>query len=281
MKDDRLAELYELYLASIEEELSLDAEMEAYAGDKQIMPSGQVLGSIRNIVDLGKEISYLVYEHQPGQGYRALKTSCYIQFGAEVDSIARGEYGDLLVELDNEFLLSELEVLSADAVDWISPLSLLELEKARQDLAELDFDYQIDSYKRKFKIKELELTVSLRSRNDGLRHPISPMPMLLQAVMANQASLMAAKNNNLAHAFALLKQPQDGKVYYADGYTLRRENNKVITLHTDPCIKGRLAEIYVGVFIMFRGPLPQVLAMNISMSLAELHEYLDIKLVKI
>ncbi len=291
MNNEKSAELYGLYLSSIEDgrvdevtSESMDIMSSWFDGPSTSNAEDAVLGSIRAVSVDGYEIHCLILEQAQDGLYSAAKTSSFTCFATAHDYIATGRFGQVLVEMDNEFRLGPAEVLGRPGVDVLSLIELMEVLRAREEYVAKGLSTPLDldpfSYKAMFRIKEHELTLLLRSRSRDEDHRLwVPQLELADAFQPIAVNYLAA-SETLAAAFGMLVQPKDCKVFYTPTHSLYKTESGSVVLLPAPELVGKNCEVHCGAFRVFRGYLPKtlVLGMGPAISLPDLQEYLDIRI---
>ncbi len=270
-KDKEL--LYELYLASLETEI--DETIEDLEDIEAVFPVDEELSfedlnpedttAAGNIIVFwlnGYEIWCLITGKEENGYFEAYKLSSFTGLGSGSDLILHKGSSRYLLETDNRIYLSEAEVENSLVIASINAQIMQALQESLLSAKKDKTAKRIDllSPEAKFRIKEHELTLELRSRihEDKLWIP----QLAIQGWESiNEAMPLAAADNGMDVAFSVLAKQQDENVYYAREYTLHKNECQDLILIPDDDYINRKAEIRCNELVVFRGVLPEKLVL--------------------
>ncbi len=271
--------LYEIYLSSIQDVVeyedspagetspeygSGESRLEVIDRDKDQIPFRKVVGTVRELAWKGSLICYVIIDELPQDHYQVIKASPFIQFAFGKDQLITGHLGQYIAELENSFQLSASEIERSVVLDSIDTLSLMEIQQALDDEAETgkawlknDGGGDLYSWKQKFRMRELELTVWFRSRNAAGSFKL----LIPQLEWVDEAALVAslhfaADTHCLYEAFSLMRQRDSRQIFHTLSHTLQRESNGWIALYPDPELCTKRGKIFCGALCVFDGYLP-------------------------
>ncbi len=289
-KDKEL--LYKIYLASLEDNhkhlpepmnQEIDwAEADSFSFEQAENEDGGTEGQILVILSGSHEILCLISEKCDRGLYRAYKLSSFTGLGSKTDlnfSTASSRY---LLERDNCFWLDEEAIDGGYLIDavgrWLLQKINIALKEKPRLLSASNCDW--DRPENRFRIKEHELTLELRSRylsDTGLWIP--QMDSLNRE--KNQERLPLAAFIQVTPIFDALKNQVDTDVYFTEHYTLQRNECCDLVLIPDDKHIGKTAEIKCGEIAVFRGRLPKeiVMASFIPLKPQQAQQFLDISLI--
>lgn len=305
MNVKNLKTMFELYLSSIEPELSDNSA--AFTGDEDTVPESDLdslglitsidfariiennlpaeaeplplPGGIRAMEESSGIIQFLIVE-KDGNDYLCLKASQFTIFAAEEDVLVQTDGPGYLVESCNRFLLSEREVGSAVMLCRCEALSLMEVQSvihgqlAPNAIKKLKpkLTGDLSAYTNRFRIMEYELTRRLRFRGRESKTPVWIPQVELQINRGFLDQLpFAAADADLELAYNLIRPKDEDSVYYAPTHTLALEPSKAVLMIPDDKLVGQKARIYCGAFCVFEGFLPKSLYL-LPQAFAPLHQ---------
>ncbi len=284
--------LYRLYLASLEEDepdipqLDLpDGDWingETFSFDEPEEGIKGNIGQILVIVSGRQEILCLITDKNKEGLFLAYKLSNFTGLGSENDFVFVSGSSRYLLERDNYFWLNEEAIEGGYIIEAVSH-DLLKMVEAKLNeesklLAKLDNAW--DSPENRFRRKEHELTLELRSRHLSDRGLWIPQLELVNREDFPEKLPFAAATE-YAPMYNFIKFQVDVNVYFSEYYTLKRNECYDLVLVPDDKHVGKVAEIRCGEIAVFRGELPEeiVMARFIPLKPQQAQQYLDIKLI--
>jgi len=289
-KDKEL--LYQFYLAGIKREveepeielkdiefsLPEDAEF-SFPEPKQYL--SQLPGRIIMLETKDYQICCLILEEIEKNLYLAYKISPYTVFASEFDLVFRTDIGRYLLETDNYFYVTEKEIEEAIEMDFVETEDLenLKQELNKEHPLNTESNTDLNSPENKFRIMEHNITLELRCRQ---KNPVIWIPQWeLQYKRQPEVYLpMAAADLGIAAFLLKIAETQDANVYFAENYTLHKDEAQNLVLTPDENIVNKTAELRCGDIVVYKGKLPHriILANFIPLLPKQAQDFLDIKL---
>ncbi|HOG26872.1 MAG TPA: hypothetical protein P5518_01925 [Candidatus Cloacimonas sp.] len=217
--------------------------------------------------------------------YLAYKTSPFTVFASEFDIVFKTDMGKYLLETGNYFYLTEEEIKEAIELDYLQPSNLesLKQELRKEHLVDENRNTDLESPENKFLLMEYNITLGLRCRHSDPKIWVPQIEIQYRSNPANNVKMAAADMEIAKFAFRLVSTDLfkvHKYAYFADYYTLYKDDCHNLILAPDDNLIDQKAEIRCGDIVVFKGKLPKqiVLANFIPLLPKQAQDFLDITL---